>query len=414
MPCRRKTTHSFRRPSFRSLVVVVIDIYFSPSKARAHPGGVAVLQAFSAEKNDATKAFYAAHHSPAAIAMLQTFAMVKQQPQQQQQLNDVPHATRLPDNGHGHGIQTVAIESSSLRKNKVPRWRDKLFTEEDPTGVHKGLGIFVLLHFAFRYYQMLWADPSAGLGSRRGRGPSWIPLACLLPHGLLSLSSLIFPHVPKDRVVGKPMIWQEYRVHNIGFGLRSVCAAALCSVSIHRGHTPAVRRVAVWGTAASCLAAIVAADVGTKYLRSNEYESTTATMPYWDGCRAVTQQRFKTFYAYSQFMATLGCLAVTNPAYPFAILLAIQMASLLMTLVRKGLLTVRGYHLGYTATLIAPYIVGLRSVVYMKSPDVIVLFALGGFLFQLRRRGVGKYAIWLPVIAARISVGDKYLSYGIW
>ena len=85
-----------------------------------------------------------------------------------------------------------------------------------------------------------------------------------------------------------------------------------------------------------------------------------------------------------------------------------------MTLVRKGLLSARGYHLGYTATLIAPYFVALRSMVYMKSVDVPVMFALGGILYQLRRRGVDKYALWLPVIVARIAVGDQYLNYKVW
>jgi hypothetical protein len=36
-----------------------------------------------------------------------------------------------------------------------------------------------------------------------------------LPHAVLSLSSLIFESVPRERVIGKPMIWQEFRLHNI-------------------------------------------------------------------------------------------------------------------------------------------------------------------------------------------------------
>jgi len=167
----------------------------------------------------------------------------------------------------------------------VPRWRAKLFTKEDPIGVHKYLGIFCLLHFAFRFAQMLAGDPSAGLGTRLGRGPSVWPLVCVIPHGLLSLSSLIFHTVPRDRVVGKPMIWREFRAHNIVFGLRSVLTTLLAAWAIRGGgdsSSPSsqVRRLlAVTGSATICLTALVAADVATAKLRSNHLESTTATMP---------------------------------------------------------------------------------------------------------------------------------------
>ena len=351
--------------------------------AQAHPGGVKVLEKF--HNRDASQAFHAAHHSARAIAMLEQFA-----------------------------IAGPAVPSSRRANALLPRLRTKLFTKEDPIGVHKYLGVFVLLHFVFRFYQMFFTDPSAGLGTRLGRGPSWIPILCLLPHGLLSLSSLIFHTVPRERVVGQPMIWQEYRIHNIGFGLRSVVTAALCSLAIHGKHHPALRRMAVVGSCLSCVIAMRAADLATKYLRSNQLESTTATAPYWEGCSLVTQKRFKLFYAYCQFMATIGCLTVTNPAYPLSILLAIQMASLLMTLVRKGLLSTRGFHYGYTATLIAPYLVVLRSSWYMSSPQMIYLFLMGSALFQIRRYGVSKYAIWLPVMIARIIWGDKYLIYNVW
>jgi len=146
-------------------------------------------------------------------------------------------------------------------------------------------------------------------------------------------------------------------------------------------------------------------------------------MPYWDGCSVATQKRFKRFYAYSQFMATMACLAVANPAWPLACLLAIQLASLLMTLVRKGLLSARGYHYGYTAALLLPYLVAARSVLLFGLQaqqqqqycrDLCALFATGLAVFQLRRRGVNKYALWLPVVAARLWLGDRFLAAAVW
>lgn len=236
--------------------------------AKAHPGGENILLKF--HNKDASKAFHAAGHSKKAYEMLKDFAIAE-----------------------GATAEQVAVPERSVTDN-IPRWRKKLFTKEDPIGIHKYMGIFVLLHFLFCYGQMYFGDPSCGLGTRLGKGPSIFPALCLIPHAVLSLSSLIFHTVPKERVVGQPMIWQEFRLHNISFGVRSVVAAALAWASYYSGHNPAVRRIAIWGSCASVLVAQYAADLGTKYLRINNAESTTATMPYWDDCSVETQKRFKT------------------------------------------------------------------------------------------------------------------------
>ena len=56
---------------------------------------------------------------------------------------------------------------------------------------------------------MYFGDPSAGYGTWLGKGARIGPVLCLIPHALLSLSILIFHTVPRECVVGKPMIWQD-------------------------------------------------------------------------------------------------------------------------------------------------------------------------------------------------------------
>ena len=85
-----------------------------------------------------------------------------------------------------------------------------------------------------------------------------------------------------------------------------------------------------------------------------------------------------------------------------------------MTLVRKGLLSARGYHYGYTASLVAPWFVGLRSMVYSGSPEFLVMVGLGYTMYQLRRRGVNKYALWVPVVLGRFFFGDHVVNYQAW
>ena len=355
--------------------------------AKAHPGGVSVLRKY--HNKDASKAFHAVGHSSAAYTMLKDFA-IAQVPTEQ-------------------GEEIVAPTT-----HVKPRWRQKLFTKEDPIGFHKYLGFFCLFHFALRFVQMYFGDPSAGFGTRLGKGAHIGPVLCLIPHALLSMSSLIFHTVPRERVVGRPMIWREYRVHNIVFGLRSVACTFFAWLSCYKGHSPPWRRAAIIG---SCLAAFltsVVADDATRRLRTNPNESTTATMPYWEGCSKQTELRFKTFYAFSQFMATIANIALLNPVWPFATLFAIQVASLLMTLVRKGFLSTKGSHMVYTISLVMPYLAGLRSMLFIKPWDLPLLLAIAGVLFQLRRQGVNKYIIWIPIYAARVLFGDRFIPYQVW
>ena len=85
-----------------------------------------------------------------------------------------------------------------------------------------------------------------------------------------------------------------------------------------------------------------------------------------------------------------------------------------MTLVRKGLLSARGYHYGYTATLIAPWFVGFRSMAYTNSPEFPLVMILGYALYQLRRQGVNKYVLWVPLVLSRFLFGDSVVDFAAW
>lgn len=229
--------------------------------AKSHPGGSKVLERF--HDKDATKAFFAAGHSQHAIDMLEDFVI-------QEDPNDSISREPLQS-----AYETLGVNVE--QKGILSRIRTKLFTKEDPIGIHKYCGIFVLLHFAFRYYQSYFGDYTCGFGGRMGKGSSILALACLVPHTVLSLSSLIFHTVPKERIVGRPMIWQEFRAHNIIFGLRSILCTLLGWLTIYK---PEWRRTGVVGSSVICVSALYAADIATEVLREDENESTTATMPY--------------------------------------------------------------------------------------------------------------------------------------
>jgi len=357
--------------------------YDLSSWANAHPGGALVLKRYNGK--DATRAFEKVGHSPYAINLSKNFAV--------DESNSNSPATINPVQG---------------------AWKKKIFTKEDPQNIHKCCGLFALLHFTFRFYQMMFGDISAGFGNRNGSGPSFWTMVCLIPHVFLSFSSLMFHSVPKERIVGAPMIWQEFRAHSIIFASRSLVGSVCAWISVSCNHEPLIRNKVVAMNSLTIIATIFSADIATKRLRVSEKESTTATLPYWEGASVTTQRRFKKFYAYSQFLATLACLSMANPCWAFAVLLPIQLAAFLMTMVRKGFISTKTYHFVYAGSLILPYIVALRCVVYSKEPDAVVIFVLGYLIYRLRCLGISKYPLWSSVVALRILFGDKFIAYEIW
>lgn len=357
-------------------IVIGSEVYDVEPYLARHPGGSKVFQPFFHGGN-ATEAFAEAGHSRGAMRLLSAFRVGR--------LEDVKS---LP----------VAPEVTGLSKLR------KFFTREDRFQVHKFLGIYCLLHFFYRIGRSL-----------AGRGPggfdgSWWSLATVLPHALLSGSSFIF-HVPQERVEGQPMIWQEFRAHNVNFAFRSAIGFVLLWAVEHAklvgagaSFVRALQVAAVVASVAAGFAAMTMADSITNRLRLNKKQSTTETMPYWDGCSAQTEARFKTFYAYCQIMATAGSTAMVNLMWPFVIMLPIQLASLLMTCVRKGVLSTRGYHYIYFASLCIPFFVGCASESLFP-----LLMVAGWMLFQTRRklpRGTtgAKYILWAPVGAARVAL----------
>ena len=81
-------------------------------------------------------------------------------------------------------------------------------------------------------------------------------------------------------------------------------------------------------------------------------------MPYPDCITLELQKNIKYNYAMKQFAAALSCIS-EDPTLPWATLLAIQGAPLLMTLVRKGKVTALTYHRTYIVQLASPMYVFL-------------------------------------------------------
>jgi cytochrome-b5 reductase len=97
-------------------------VYNITAWAKAHPGGETVLRMFHGR--NATLAFDTAGHSQKAYDMLREFE-VAEVDDGRETMSDFQNK------------ETEASSLTAMATKKKPRWRAKLFTKEDPVGIHK-------------------------------------------------------------------------------------------------------------------------------------------------------------------------------------------------------------------------------------------------------------------------------------
>ncbi len=269
----------------------------------------------------------------------------------------------------------------------------KLFTNEDHFNLHKILGVICLTHFVVRFYNLFVYGDMLFLDSI-------VDYLFLFCHFLLSMSSFMFA-IPSNRVKSMIVIWPEFRVHSILFASRSL-ACIFCSYvmySIH--HVRLACGVIV-------LLTMVAADMVTEHYKVN---NTTMRGMSWPNLFPLNnlyyQKAHNFFYSFSQIGATLSMITGNYPDHPFMMLLPIQIAPFLSTLVKKGIISDFYWHLIYTTTLLLPYL-------YTSSPVSIEWMMVLAFLrFCLK---TDKYVLWSLVLFFEMTrIGQdndkKYLFY---
>jgi hypothetical protein len=123
--------------------------------------------------------------------------------------------------------------------------------------------------------------------------------------------------------------------------------------------------------------------------------------PYPPGYPEAARVATNLFYSFSQVGATLGILTSRNVGTAFLMLLPIQLAPLLMTLVKKGIMRQGGWHLWYALALLLNYVysaysetsacasVSATAASFSATAVVPLAFSILRFGF-----GVDKYLLW--------------------
>lgn len=321
-----------------------------------HPGGNEVLLQYGGQ--EAAEAFEEVGHSDFARKMLQEKA-----------------------------IGVLVDGNSSLQSTAGTSLLGRLFTREDGFNIHKVLGFSVLLHVFYRIYTQLAWHWDGGFSS------GWVDLAlCWLSIALQSTS--YFFEVPRARLLGSPMIWQEWRAHNYIFVLRHVLGFTICWgylrwVNISNKIAGTLLSFSMFAVLYGQLYSV---DVITAYIREDKHTSLTASWPFWEGCPIWLEKAIKWYYTIAQFQAsTLLIMTGTDLYAKYMVIFPFQFASFLMTLVRKGIITTKGFHAGYLWSLWMVVWLILKCDVV----TTVASWAMWIFLYFFRSNGLSKYALWL-------------------
>jgi hypothetical protein len=237
-----------------------------------------------------------------------------------------------------------------------------LFTHHDPYHIHAILGLFVLLSFLTRIINIVV------FGTAFPETESKLFTYCsILSHGLLPISSLLLP-IPSKRNFSSPMIWPEFRLHNIVFGLRHVIATFM---EVTDSWPKSLCLSIVCKTCLIITVVLVAKLISKRYGDTNL--RTTNAMPYPPSISEEKQQGVKYNYRIAQFYATVHSV-IGDATYAYIPLLGIQTAPFLMTLVRKNIISAIWYHRIYSLTLYIPYMILLTRMIHGSQPTVAILF----------------------------------------
>eukprot|EP00659_Diplonema_papillatum_P007248 gene7248-11166_t len=257
-----------------------------------------------------------------------------------------------------------------------------LFTNHDPYHIHKTIGLLCLLHYLYRFLLFFV------YGQAFGRDGLWVEVACVTLHAVLSLSSLLLP-LPQGRNHAAPMIWAEFRLHSIVFACRHVfftvfylldgagsfdgivqtilqdpSASHVFSRDFDPAHTTTSQALLSCTVKGLFLVAVCHLANRVTNTLGDKSQRTTNSMAYPESVTLEDRSIVKKLYAQRQFYATVWCM-YGSPLLAFSPVLAIQIAPLMMTFVRKGIISAIWYHRWYALSLQVCYFV--ISALYLRA-----------------------------------------------
>lgn len=410
-------SHAMPGDMWMAIDGIVVDI---TDFVHVHPGGADLLRELAGQ--DASEEFLDVGHSDFARDLANTRAVGVLVESESKQFFGIEK--------HGNG---KFEQIRAFLKKHLPARLLALFTHEDPYNLHKILGSAVLLHYIVRFMIVLrgnylmegsWTS-SYSLADPMGFDGSWFSLLSVWLCVLLQISSFQFL-LPRNRVQGKPMLWQEWRAHNLIFVLRSLIAFTTYWYATRYGSkSPHVRITLCLIRFGGILCQLYAADVATRALRDSKHESLTSTWPLWEGCPSSVERFLKFYYAIGINQLTWMILSGGTMCLVFGGILVLQSDSLAMTLVRKNIIKTETFHAFYLWNMWHIAFLSASTLqIFLTFQDLtfsnIVIVLLGIYsvpllVYVCRFYGLSKYGVWLAFLA-KIIVDELRpdLGLGAW
>lgn len=280
----------------------------------------------------------------------------------------------------------------------------KLNTREDKFNIHKILGITCLIHYIYRYYQLIIH------GSSHLEDLSLVNIFLVSLHALLSTSSLIF-NVLRNRNLNHSFIYKEQRFQSIIFTLRAysayMCLLTCKYYNVDEVYCTVLRFICIimWHPFVDYAAKLYKnEDSGTLVRGSDKLYETRASRKTY-----IVQK----FTKHSMVFASAAQIFVTgtliyDPAsnlfnIAFFNMLPIQVPLFLSTLVKKGFISNSTNNICYILLLI----VAGTTKTYTVGNFVGLLFVC----FIRFKLHFNKYALWaLYTIISIIFIQQRQFS----
>ena len=270
-------------------------------------------------------------------------------------------------------------------------WVRRLFTREDAVYLHshKIIGTLCLLHFAYRIVLHVRT------GSMYLVTGSYLDLVFILLHTLLQVTAFQF-RLPTRRNSSTNVIWPEMRLHTTIFALRSIITWFITWLNVQNF---VYRPIIVFAT-------MMSADLVTYMHKADKTTMRDNPMPLWVNPK---MKRFINYlYSTAQVFATLQIMNTkANADMTFCILLSIQVAPFLMTLVKKNFISRTSWHVGYALCLVYAYHVATSYVDNRVSNEVsngvsngqyfpgwFLKYPALAFCFARFSLNINKYVLW--------------------
>lgn len=259
----------------------------------------------------------------------------------------------------------------------------KLNTHEDNFYIHKTLGFIVLVNYIYRF-SLLFLISDMNLKNNKS-------IIFLGIHGLLSLSSLIFKLSNKrNKLI--PIIYPEFRLHNIIFVFRSI----FCCLSFYFIENIKIARII---NIFICLFTMLSADYISNIYRNIENTTTMRSMPYDDNFDKIKRDKLRRMNSSMQLVATYYMLGNINTA--FSPMFAIQFSSLLMTLVKKNIIKPTYWHYLYSFSLLKNI---LLILTYKISFFIIMNLSCSIMEYWRIIKNYNKYLCWIIIFSCNYNL----------